>query len=146
MKLEIDELPANLKTLGTRAFYRAGEGIKFSFIPKDLKIISDYSLSGCPNITINYFGGEDSKLEKIGSNAFRNSGSSTVTTLTFKYPVMITDSQSLFHNGSGYADSITTIETHSLFEYDNEEEWENALFNWTSETSRSNEITTILTT
>lgn len=150
----MNELPTSLEYLGEYAFRRSGPNIKFSVIPNKLKALPDWCLGGCPEITINHFGGSESSLTTIGSNVFYNSGSSSVTTLTFEAPVTTMNAESLFKSSGheNYEKSITTINTHSLFGYDNSDDWEIALFGWRNpngtldtEHLRVDEITTNLT-
>jgi hypothetical protein len=135
MALEMQELPVNLLHLGSYAFYRCAN-VAFSFIPNNITTIDAYTFTNCYNITINEFGGGDSKLTSIGSMAFRGAGSSIINTLTFAPPLATIDSNGQFKNG--YA-GVTTINTHSLFGYSSGDDWEMALWD---DASRPGSITT----
>lgn len=147
MTIQMSELPTNLETLGEYAFCRAGSGIKFSVIPSKITELPDWCLGQCPEITINQFGGVGSSLTKIGTNVFYNSGSPTVTTLTFEAPLATIDSYALFKSGleNNYGSSVTTINTHSLFGYETSDAWELDLFGWPAGDTRVHAITTNLT-
>lgn len=147
MSIEMNELPTSLVKLGQYAFYRGGQGIKFTTLPSGISVIPQWCFGGCSNIAINQFGGSESSLTTIETNAFYNAGSSAVTTLTFESPLTSVVSANLFKSSTdeNYAGSIMTINTHSLFGYESEDEWEAALFGWTTDGGRVNEITTNVT-
>lgn len=147
MTLQMNELPTNLEYLGEYSFCRTGSGIKFSVIPSKVAELPDWCLGQCPEITINQFGGVGSSLTKIGTNVFYNSGSPTVTTLTFEAPLATVDSYALFKSGleNNYGSSVTTINTHSLFGYETSDAWELDLFGWPAGDTRVHAITTNLT-
>jgi hypothetical protein len=64
--LKLGKLPTNLKTLGDRAFCNAGPGVEISELPLGVTRVGTQCFMGCSNVTIHYFGGEGSSLERLG--------------------------------------------------------------------------------
>ena len=71
MQYSINELPANLTTLGMSAFQNGGAGLVVTKIPSGLKVINSYTFTACPNVKISEFGGS---LTTIYRNAFNDAG------------------------------------------------------------------------
>jgi hypothetical protein len=71
MQYSINELPANLTTLGMSAFQNGGAGLVVTKIPNGLKVINSYTFTACPNVKISEFGGS---LTTIYRNAFNDAG------------------------------------------------------------------------
>jgi hypothetical protein len=72
MKVEINELPSSLTSIGYAAFQSAGPNIHISKIPAGLRIIPWGTFAQLPNFKVSSFGGI---LEEIGEGAFQGSGS-----------------------------------------------------------------------
>ena len=80
MKVHINELPANLRTLNVNAFESAGRNVIVTKLPATLQTLDAWSLSHCPNVNVSEFGSWDgsSVLAFIGDSALYESGS-TIT-------------------------------------------------------------------
>ena len=67
MKVTINELPTNLKTIGGSAFYNGGSNIHITKIPDNVTTIEMMTFYLTPNVSISEFGsdGTGSKLQKI---------------------------------------------------------------------------------
>lgn len=76
MKLNLNELPINLKYLGNSAFYKGGENIKITTLPVNLKSITSWAFAHCKNVNISTFGSETpgEGLESIFAGALYSSG------------------------------------------------------------------------
>ena len=66
----ISALPAELTTLGDKAFYRGGSNITFRNLPATLTSIPEYAFAYCPNITIDRFDSIGNTPFTIGKGAF----------------------------------------------------------------------------
>jgi hypothetical protein len=66
-------LSSALTTLGTNAFENS-DGIEITEIPANITEIPSKCFIKCPNININTFGDDNSKLTTIRDQAFRNAG------------------------------------------------------------------------
>ena len=76
-KLQVNELPENLETLGANAFRSCGKGLIVTTIPKMLTVLSDFCFVFCPNVKISVFGSKDgstSRLYTIGNQCLYSAG------------------------------------------------------------------------
>jgi hypothetical protein len=145
LKVNISKLPDNLEYIGDYAFFGAGPNVTISTIPNKVAVIPASCFAYCANLRINKFGGEGSSLTTIGNAAFRSSGASDITSITFESPVTTVTSSRLFQNGYP---NVTNIYTHSLFDFANSgssdsdsiAQWETAL--WYNDSTAPARITT----
>lgn len=105
--IRVAELPATLETLGDRAFCNAGERVTITALPKTVKRVGTQCFMGCPNIAVNYFGGDGSALTAIGYQAFRSAATNAthITDITINKGVALeTGGEPAVYNtfGRGY--------------------------------------------
>ena len=89
MKFAVNELPKDLETLGVNAFLDGGDNIVITKLPKNLEVLSAWSLAHCPNVNIKEFGYwssinnlEDeniSLLKQIDGNCLDGSGTHLIS-------------------------------------------------------------------
>lgn len=89
MKFAVNELPKDLETIGVNAFLDGGDNIVITKLPKNLEVLSAWSLAHCPNVIIKDFGhwtaGADlnsdsiSTLKRIDGNCLDSSGTSRIS-------------------------------------------------------------------
>ena len=77
-KITINELPANLKYLGSNTFYCAGSNITITKLPKGLKTLKSWVFAYCENVNVKVFGSNElgHGLEEIEKAALYKCGSS----------------------------------------------------------------------
>jgi hypothetical protein len=56
MQIHINELPAQLESLGSSAFWYGGPNIRITEIPNNLEKLPDSCFYNCPNVIIYKFG------------------------------------------------------------------------------------------
>lgn len=85
MKIHINELPMNLKTIASQSFYFAGDNVYITSLPVGVTTLEGWSLAYCPNINISVFGSEipGVGLQSILTAALYDCGKS-VTTIELK--------------------------------------------------------------
>jgi hypothetical protein len=70
------KLPANLITIGSRAFYECGPGIQITTLPESLTTIAFSAFTNCANVNIAILGSNNPNrgLRSIANHAFYGTG------------------------------------------------------------------------
>lgn len=87
MKLIIDELPPNIKSIGASAFMGCGEGVKVTYLPESLATIGSNAFANSKGVKPYIFGSnsEDKNyLSILESGAFQNSGVGSINNGTIE--------------------------------------------------------------
>ncbi len=117
LKVSINELPTNLKAIGSNCLRYAGQDVYISVLPDNIYNIPSGCFGNCPNVTVNEFPARD-KACSIGSQAFFRCGASAnITTINIESPWTIEEPSSAQYgsfgsDGQGYM-YVTTVTVYS---------------------------------
>lgn len=80
LKVQINELPENLETIGMSAFWNAGPNVYITKIPNKVEIINNSAFYNCENVVITHLGSDDgsSKLRSIDTQAFHSCAKNSI--------------------------------------------------------------------
>jgi hypothetical protein len=118
--LEMNKLPASLKTIGDEAFRNSK--IDIVSLPVSLTKIGGQAFRNCMNVAIESFGSDSgtvngSQLREIGERAFNNSGSGLLNGYIILYNSVKTIGANAFDNYGGSTSPLTAYYTHATFNY-----------------------------
>jgi hypothetical protein len=120
LKLEINELPEGLLSIGAEAFYHAGKNIKITKIPNGVKEIGRAAFEFCDNVKISEFGTNDgtgSQLEIIKSRAFASTGTGSegapLTSIYFKNSITTIEANAFLNCASNTLTNVYFAKTEA---------------------------------
>lgn len=77
----LDELPVNLKYIGTSSCYNAGPGIKATKLPVGLTDLQSYIFAGCSSVNLTTLGSEGAPITSMATTTLDKAGNGTVSSL-----------------------------------------------------------------